>query len=89
LQKIYSWKFVKNIFYIKKRNLLIPRPPKRTPKLLEKPSSALKKEHSALQNMKILNFFLFVWVIFALLDPDPNPAPATQITAVEPIAGVL
>jgi hypothetical protein len=38
-------------------------------KLHEKPS-ALKKEHPALQNMKILNFFLFLSVIFALLDPD-------------------
>jgi hypothetical protein len=27
--------------------------------------------------MKILYFFLFLWVIFALLDPDP----ATQINA--------
>ncbi len=27
--------------------------------------------------MKILDFFLFLWVIFALLDPDPDPA--TQI----------
>jgi hypothetical protein len=27
--------------------------------------------------MKILDFFLFLWVIFALLDPDP----ATQISA--------
>ena len=27
--------------------------------------------------MKILDFFLFFWVIFALLDPDP----ATQINA--------
>jgi hypothetical protein len=44
------------------------------PKLQEKPS-ALKREHPALQNMKILYFFLFLWVIFALLDPDP----ATQI----------
>ncbi len=33
----------------------------------EKPS-ALKREHPALQNMKILYFFLF----FALLDPDPQ-----------------
>jgi hypothetical protein len=30
-------------------------------------------KHSALQNMKILYFFLFLWVIFALLDPDPDP----------------
>jgi hypothetical protein len=27
-------------------------------------------EYPALQNMKFLNFFLFLWVIFALLDPD-------------------
>ncbi len=37
--------------------------------------------------MKILDFFLFLWVIFALLDPDPqfecgsDPDPATQINA--------
>ena len=29
--------------------------------------------------MKILDFFLYLWVIFALLDPDPDPA--TQINA--------
>ncbi len=35
--------------------------------------------------MKILYFFLFLWVIFALLVPDPqfyaDPDPATQINA--------
>jgi len=35
--------------------------------------------------MKILDFFLFFWVIFALLDPDPqfnvDPDLATQINA--------
>jgi hypothetical protein len=41
--------------------------------------AALKREHPALQNMKILDFFLFLWVIFALLDPDPDPA--TQINS--------
>jgi hypothetical protein len=41
----------------------------------EKPS-ALKREHPALQNVK-LHFFIFSWVIFALLNPDP----ATQINA--------
>jgi hypothetical protein len=51
-------------------------PLERTPKLQEKPS-ALKREHPVLKNMKILDFFLFLWVIFALLDPDP----ATQINA--------
>ncbi len=42
----------------------------------EKPS-ALKREHPVHKNMKILDCFLFLWVIFALLDPDP----ATQINA--------
>jgi hypothetical protein len=46
------------------------------PMLQEKPS-ALKREHPVLKNMKILNFFLFLWVTFALLDLDPDPA--TQI----------
>ncbi len=31
-----------------------------------------KKEHSALQEMKFLSFFLFLWAIFAFLDPDSN-----------------
>ncbi len=35
--------------------------------------SALKREHPALQNMKFLNFILFLWAIFALLDPDTDP----------------
>jgi hypothetical protein len=38
-----------------------------------------KIEHPALQNIKILYFFLFLWVIIALLDPDSDPA--TQINA--------
>jgi hypothetical protein len=63
---------------IKNCNLLIPRPPLRTSKLQEKPS-ALKREHPVLKNMKILDFFLFLWVTFSLLDPDPDPA--TQINA--------
>jgi hypothetical protein len=57
---------------IKNCNLLISRSPLRTPNLQENPS-ALKREHPALQNMKIQYFFLFLWVIFALLDPDPDP----------------
>jgi hypothetical protein len=44
------------------------------PKLHEKPS-ALEREHPVpvLKNMKILDFVLFLWVIFALLDPGPDP----------------
>jgi hypothetical protein len=41
------------------------------PKLQEK-SSALKREHPVLKNMEILDFFLFLRVIFTLLDPDPQ-----------------
>ncbi len=67
------------VFLIKNCNLLISRPLyKRKPKLQEKPS-ALEREHPVIQNMKFLYFFLFLWVIFALLDPDPDPA--TQINA--------
>jgi hypothetical protein len=40
-------------------------------RLFQKKPSALKREHPALQNMKFLNFFLLLWVIFALMDPDP------------------
>ena len=49
------------------------------PKLQVKPSVP-KREHPVLKNMKNLAFFLFLCVIFALFDPDPNPA--TQINAV-------
>jgi hypothetical protein len=74
-----SWKFFIYIFLIKKCNLLFPRPPYRTNKRQEKPL-ALKREHPALQNMeKFFNFFLYLWVIFALLDPDLDPA--TQVNA--------
>jgi hypothetical protein len=40
-------------------------------KLQEKPS-ALKRDHPALQKMKLMNVFLCLWVTFALLDPDPD-----------------
>ncbi len=36
----------------------------------EEKSSALKREHPALQKMKFIDFFLCLLVIFALLDPD-------------------
>jgi hypothetical protein len=41
-------------------------------KLQEKPS-ALKREHPALEKPKFFTFFLCLWVIFALLDPDTDP----------------
>jgi hypothetical protein len=60
----------KKYFLINNYNLPILRPPYGMSKLQEK-HSALRREHPALQNMKFLNFFLFLWVIFAFLDPDP------------------
>jgi hypothetical protein len=41
--------------------------------------SALKREYPALENMKFLNFFLLLWVIFALLDPDPDSESETLL----------
>jgi hypothetical protein len=56
------------------------------PKLQEKPS-ALKKEHPALQNMKILYFFYFCgsflpsWIRIRIRNLNKDPDPATQINA--------
>jgi hypothetical protein len=36
-------------------------------------SLASKRDHPVLQNMKFLHCYLILWVIFALLDPDPGP----------------
>jgi hypothetical protein len=49
-------------------------------KIQRKPS-ALKREHPALQKMKFSNFFLCLWVSFALLDPVRivNQDPETQL----------
>jgi hypothetical protein len=40
---------------------------------LQKKPSALKKGHPTLQKMNFYKFFLLLWVIFALLDPVPDP----------------
>jgi hypothetical protein len=56
------------------------------PKLKEKPS-ALKKEHPALPNMKILYFFYFCgsflpsWIRIRIRNLNADPDPATQINA--------
>ncbi len=62
-------------FSFKNFNLFIPRYPWRTFKLQETPS-ALRKDNPALQTKKML-YFLLLFVIFALLDPEPadqNPS---------------
>jgi hypothetical protein len=42
-------------------------------KLPKKPSALKKRGNPKLQNMNFTNIFLLLWVIFALLDPDPDP----------------
>jgi hypothetical protein len=46
---------------------------KNTTEIFKSFFSALKREHWALRKMKFFNFFLRLWVIFALLDPYPDP----------------
>ncbi len=52
---------------------------KRRPSYRRSLQLSKEKEHPALQNMKFLNFFLLLWVIFALLDTDPDPNPLTGL----------
>jgi hypothetical protein len=40
---------------------------------LQKKPSAFKRGHPTLQNMNFYQFFILLRVIFALLDPDPDP----------------
>jgi hypothetical protein len=70
------------IFLIKNCNLLIPRPPKRTSKLLEK-SSSLKREHlAALQNLNIPHFCGSFWPSWIRIrSPNADPDPADQMNA--------
>jgi hypothetical protein len=51
-------------FWIKHCNKLVSQ-------LQEKPS-ALKREHPAIQKLKFIHIFLCLWVIFTVLDPDPE-----------------
>ncbi len=53
-----------------------------SPKLQEKPSP--QKKNTSSQYMQFLNFFLFLWITFDLLDPylDPQHCFATLLTSV-------
>jgi hypothetical protein len=62
----------------------LPRYPLRTLKLQEKPS-AFEREHPALQKMKLINFFLFLWVIFALMDLDTGCESGSKYRSRDPI----
>jgi hypothetical protein len=52
--------------------------------LQEKPS-AIKREHPALQKMKFINYFIFFWLIFALLDPHPDCKSGSGYGSRDPI----
>jgi hypothetical protein len=71
---------LKKYFFDQNCNSLIPRP--QCIKQQEKPS-ALKKEHSAFENLWFHHFFLFLQVTFALLDPDPDPPDQNQCRSME------
>jgi hypothetical protein len=62
------WKIFKGekffIFFWSNCNLGVTYPKASIKDVRQKKPSALKREHPALQNMKFLNFFLFLWVIF-------------------------
>ena len=54
--------------------------------MLQKKPSALKREHPAVQNMKFLIFFLFLWVIFAgSRDPIKSGSGPTSLVQRRPI----
>jgi hypothetical protein len=63
--------FLYLFFLIKNCNLLMSK--------LQEKSSALKREHGAFQKIKFINFFLCLWIIFALLDPDTDTDPGTPM----------
>jgi hypothetical protein len=42
-------------------------------------TSDLKRKHPALQKIKFINFFLCLWLIFALMNPDPDTDPWTPL----------
>ncbi len=67
---IYSWK--ESICLVKKLQFTYPETSIKDVqgKVGTREAFSLKRGHPALQNMKFLNFFQFLWVTFALLDPD-------------------
>jgi hypothetical protein len=79
-QKFTAETFYIYIFFITKHTIYLSLDlPKGGPSYREAFSPPNSSEHPAFQNMKILHFFLFLWVIFALLDPDPDPATQTNV----------
>jgi hypothetical protein len=67
LKKITAEKKL-NYFLIKNCNLPIPRPPIKYVQVTEEACSSQKRPSNTSKH----DFFLLLWVIFALLDPDPD-----------------
>ncbi len=61
LKKLCNWK--KIFFFSSKTTIYLPRPPERTSKL----------QKSLQPSKENINFFLLLWVIFALMDPNLDP----------------
>jgi hypothetical protein len=72
MKKNYSWKF--NFYFLdQKLQFTYPLASIKDAQATGEAFSPQKRTSSTvLKNMKILDFFLFLWVIFALLDPDPQ-----------------
>jgi hypothetical protein len=69
LKKIYSWKF--NFYFLdQKLQFTFPLASVKDAQATGEAFSPQKR--TALPNMKILYFFLFLCIIFTLLDPDPQ-----------------
>jgi hypothetical protein len=60
-----------NFFYYQKLQFTYPQASIKDVQVTEEALSS-QKRHPALQNMKFLNLFLLLWVIFDFLNPDPD-----------------
>jgi hypothetical protein len=65
-------KTAKNIFLIKKLHIYLALGLKDVKATVQEKPSGLKRKHPPLENISFLNFYI-LWVLFALLDPDPSP----------------
>jgi hypothetical protein len=65
------------ILWIENYNLIILRPPKRHKSY----KRSLQPSKENIEHFKTLKFFtfLYLWVIFALLNPDPEPASQINV----------
>jgi hypothetical protein len=74
LEKIHCWKKIKFLFLNKNYNIGTGTHSSAPIKDVQATEEAFspQKRTSSTSNMKFLNFFLFMWIIFALLDPNSD-----------------